>query len=62
MLIVMFIVFAGAGFAISALYPFRLIRLGVIAVGVLLTVIMRKKVINALSRLITTIKNKEQSV
>ena len=59
MLVGLFVVFATVGFIFAALYPFRWVRLGTIAVGLVVIVIMRNKIIEISKRVMNTIKNKD---
>ena len=43
MLVLLFIAFAAVGFAFTALYPFRWVRLGIIAVGLIILFCFREK-------------------
>ena len=55
-LLLLFIIFTMIGFMLMLLYPYRIVRLILIAVVLLLFFIMRNKVISLVNRTLTTIK------
>lgn len=59
MLIGLFIVFAVVGFAFAALYPFRWLRLGIIALVLIVVIVFRKKIVNITKKVINTIRSKD---
>ena len=56
LLVLLFIAFAVVGFIFTALYPFRWIRLGVIAVGLVVIIVFRNKFIELFMRVKDTFK------
>ena len=58
-LLALFIAFLVVGFIFTALYPFRWIRLGIIAIGMLLIFIKKELIIETGKRVMKTIKSKD---
>lgn len=58
MLILLFLAFAVAGFIFTALYQYRWIRLGIIAVGLVIIIIMRNQVGDITKKVLNTIRDK----